>query len=71
MKTIITGLLISLFTTSLYAVYSYLCIAEQAAGFKFNKKTKEWYGVASTDSSKYIVRKAKIKNTHGLFLYMM
>ncbi len=43
----------------------YLCVAEQAAGFSYDKATKEWKNATFKASSKYLISKAD--GTWGAF----
>ena len=61
---IITVLLCCLLTTMVSAGESYLCVADMATGFKYNKTIDKWESVNfNVDDSKYIVSRSKAKNT--------
>ena len=61
MKTIITSLLISLFTTSLYAADAYLCITEISSGISFNKSLNKWEPIIFQSGEKLLLKRSKKK----------
>lgn len=63
MKKLILGFLLAFSSFPLFAADSYFCIAEQSAGFQFNKATKKWSSTTFAEERKFILNKGKMKGT--------
>ncbi len=58
-RTLLTVILFALLSASAYAAESYLCVADMATGFKFDKNRKEWKTTAFKAGNKYVLTKSK------------
>ncbi|HFD31884.1 MAG TPA: hypothetical protein ENJ28_04110 [Gammaproteobacteria bacterium] len=64
---IIIILLALLFATPVMAADSYLCIAEQAAGFSYDKKSKKWKSTIFDTQDKIILKKPANEKNYKIF----
>lgn len=62
MKTLTTTIILFIFSTSLYAADSYLCITEQSSGIAYNEKNKKWEPLIYGVGEKLIVKRSEKKN---------
>ena len=58
MRTTIFALTVLLFATPVMAE-GWICIADQASGFTYDKKAKKWKATALKTEAKYIIRRPK------------
>jgi hypothetical protein len=63
----LVGVLGCLFSTSAFAVESYLCIGEQATGFIFNETNKTW-STSKLTTRKWIIKKSETPSSKWVVL---